>query len=197
MVTVPACKQCNEEKAGDDTYLRDMLVLDLDNTGHPSARDLARGKVVRSFQRNSSDLLRGLLEKVRRVPAYTPGGLYFGNYPALPLDGMRMKRTFARITRGLYFHVFNRRLPDDCTFDIRRADRLYRRDWAESMRRLGTVGQGYIGYRIFECLYTVAKEDPSVTLWLQQYYNVLISVITNGDKQRSGIPPRESVALAS
>ena len=37
MLTVPACKKCNEEKALDDDYLRDMMVIDIENDGHTAS----------------------------------------------------------------------------------------------------------------------------------------------------------------
>jgi hypothetical protein len=57
MITVKACKKCNEGwKSGDDSFLRDFLCIDLQGSTHPIAQTLFDGKVMRSVGSNKSKL---------------------------------------------------------------------------------------------------------------------------------------------
>lgn len=194
MVTVPACRRCNEDKARDDDYLRDMLVIDIDNVGHPITDGLLKGKVARAAARNQSILARDVRERSKLVPVHTPGGVYLGHCPAVPLHHERINREFERITRGLYFQLYRQRLPDDCTFDIRRVDRLYRAQAIRNMLQLGVKQQRSLG-QVFVCMTARAAEDPTATCWLQRYFNVFITVSTNLDKQPTldAIPKESSL----
>jgi hypothetical protein len=58
MITVPACDQCNNKKSLDDDFLRDLITTDLYGSQSPIAQEILKGKVLRSVQRNSSELWR-------------------------------------------------------------------------------------------------------------------------------------------
>src|SRR5262245_25214355 len=79
MVTVPSCRSCNEGKAVDDTYLRDWLAIDIENSRHPAANELLRGSVGRAAQRNQSDLVRDIRSKSTIEAWTTMGGIYLGH----------------------------------------------------------------------------------------------------------------------
>jgi hypothetical protein len=75
LVTVPVCASCNNEKSRDDDYLRDMLVIDIDNTHHPEAQALLKGKVIRSMRKNRSVIARDVCAKSVIRPMLTMGGV--------------------------------------------------------------------------------------------------------------------------
>jgi len=182
MVTVPVCAPCNNEKSSDDGYLRDMLVIDIDNTGHPVVQALLTGKVARSARSNRSQIARDLRDRSRILPWHTMGGVFMGSFPAVPIDTQRANRIFARITRGLYYRLYRRRFPSDCDFVVRRVDRFRVGQAVQVMKDLGQTTCRRLGENVFGCMHAWAGEDPSVTHWLQWYYNVFITVTTNISK---------------
>lgn len=178
MVTVRACRECNEDKSKDDEYLRDYFVADLENEGNPLTSGQLRERLHRSARKNRSRLFRDMRERVRRVPVRTPAGLYLGDVYGMPIEGERLNRTFGRITRGLYYRLYQQRLPDDCTFDPQRVKPEFKQATVDMFMSKGPRPIYSIG-ETFECTYAIATEDPTVTFWLQRYFNIFITVSTN------------------
>src|SRR4051794_28908981 len=54
-VKIQVCQPCNSRKARDDSYIRDIFVSDVANTGNPLAEPVLNGQVHRSIQKNWSD----------------------------------------------------------------------------------------------------------------------------------------------
>lgn len=179
MLTVPACSPCNESKGKDDDYLRDMLVINLENENHPVANCVAmKERVIRSIQKNRSHLIREGRRTRRATPFYSPGGLYLGTAPAISIDQERIDRTFGRIVRGLYFTLCNkRRLPGNTRFEVSMVHPM-EKDTKVKVFDVPSVSTCSIG-NSFACKYVVAKEDPNFSLWLLEFYYVLVVVSTN------------------
>ena len=169
MVTVPACGSCNGEKAKNDDYLRDMLVVDYDCSEHPVAKALLKGKVTRALRRNRSELLRKALPEARVEPVRTPGGIYLPPRYSFPLDGERVNEIFRTVTRGLYYKIRQERLPDDYIFEVRRIYRNHIKDVWSEFQRLKANGPYGLG-DVFGCLFLYGAEDPGVTCWLIWFY---------------------------
>lgn len=193
MVTVPACKECNEAKAVDDDYLRDMLVIDIDNADHPVARQLLQSKVVRAARSNRSLMARDIRADSQVVPRYSMGGIYLGHCRATPLQVERVNRCFAQITRGLYYKLHRARIPDDYVFEIRRVDPLRKKMAVQGLLDAGVVESRRLGDNVFACMYG-RGEDPFSTYWLQEYYSYMVSVSTSSPSEiaaREKTQPRE------
>ena len=178
--TVKACAECNHvRKSGDDSFLRDFLITDMHCCDHPAAQSLLAGEMGRALRTNRSDFARAAVPNGRPVPLFTPSGLYAGEGYAAPLDGERINRIFATITRGLYFKVLERLLPADAQFDVRRQDPRYIRELLE------TVQPPNVWYRppslgdVFTCVYTIGNTEMAQSFWLMQFYGgMYISVFT-------------------
>lgn len=169
MVTVPACGSCNGDKARNDDYLRDMLVVDSHCSEHPVAQALLKGKVTRALRRNRSELLRNVLPKARMEPTRTPGGLYLPPSYSFPLDGERVNRIFRTVASGLYYRIRQERLPDDYVFEVSRVYQRHVMDMWNEFRRLKANGPYGLG-DVFGCLFLYGTEDPGVTRWLMWFY---------------------------
>jgi hypothetical protein len=179
MVTVPACPFCNGDKSKDDDYFRDMLVIDIDNSHHPIVQELLKGRVARAARRNQSAVARDIRSKSKIVPFYTMGGVYLGQFRGIPLDPARINRIFARITRGLYYRLYRKPLPVDCVFKVLRVDRYRIAQAVQNMKDMGVTTRRTLGNAVFGCMHVLAIEDPSVSRWLQWYYNAFFTVDTN------------------
>ena len=55
---------------------------------------------------------------------HSPGGIYLGHHYAAPLEWKRLNRFFNMVARGLYWKKFEKRLPDDYSFEVRAASIL-------------------------------------------------------------------------
>jgi hypothetical protein len=178
--TVRACEECNHvRKSGDDTFLRDFLITDMHCSDHPAAQALLLGEMGRAMRTNRSDFARAAAPNARPVPLFTTGGLYVGECYAAPLDGERINRIFATITRGLYFKVLKRFLPTDTQFEVRREDPRYIRQLVDSIQppnawcRPPSLGD------VFSCLYAIGPFEKAQSLWVMQFYGgMYISVFT-------------------
>src|ERR1043165_9530327 len=101
LLTVPACLGCNnDEKSRDDTFLRDLLVVDIDND-HPVAKALLATKVRRSVERNLSEMAKFVIG-AKEQPRHDHEGKYLGQFPKAELPSGRVARIMSRIVRGLY-----------------------------------------------------------------------------------------------
>lgn len=183
IVQVPACQPCNgDEKSKDDDYLRDMMLVDIENEGHPVTQGLLKERLIRSIGRNRSHLIRDGRKTKRRMPVHSSGGIYLGEANGFILDQTKTDRLFGRITRGMYFRLTNEtRLPNDSTFEVAKVPFDGKQKAIDILTKFGPKPV----YRIdetFECMYAIAKEEPSLSMWLYRFINVFVFVTTNGDK---------------
>jgi hypothetical protein len=192
MMTVPACYACNQRKADLDTYLRDFLTADLSSYWNPTARTILEGKVRRSVQKNRSVLWRRARAETRWVDVNSPGGIYLGTLPAMPLDGGRLNGALTIVVKGLYAHWFQKRLHDDCEFDIGRVDPLLVEQRWESLTQPGSLGPFLIGKDVFLCVLFVASNDPLVIHWLLGFYVSVFFVITTTLTNADALPQSAS-----
>jgi hypothetical protein len=178
MLTVPACFDCNQRKGELDTYLRDVVTADLSSYGNPAARAVLEGQVRRSVRSNRSLLWRGAAARTRWVEVHTPGGIYLGNVPAMPLDGGRLNRALIMVTKGLFAECFHQRLPADCDFDIGRVDLpLVAQQWDRLMQP-GALGPFAIGKEVFVFAAFVSSNEPLIAHWLLGFYTSVFFIVT-------------------
>lgn len=188
MVTVPACSRCNAEKKDDDEYLRDLLVIDHENAGVSVLEGPLKEKMFRAAGRGQSLLARDMRDKTCLVPVRTPAGLYAGHALGVPLDSERANRLFSRIVRGLHFKLYNRRLPDDCAFEVRRIHPQSKQHVVNTLYQMGVRVSRDIG-ESFQCMHAVDAKDPTMTYWLMRFFNIYISVSTNFDTPSTTAAP--------
>jgi hypothetical protein len=90
---------------------------------------------------------------------------------------------FSRIVRGLYFHFSGgQRLPTDCSFEVGKVHPMQKEQTVKIFDRPG-ARRSAIGDS-FECCYLVAKDGPTLSIWLLRFFNVFVLVTTNADKHR-------------
>src|SRR5258708_36711028 len=114
---VGACRQCNNAKSTDDTFLRDVLVRDLRLAEHPIAQTIRHGAHERSISRGKSQYPRAA-SRLRFVPSPTGSGLSVAE-PILPKE--RLHGIFTRLVRGLMVAYSNYELPRTTNFNVLRA----------------------------------------------------------------------------
>jgi hypothetical protein len=179
LVTVEVCEECNNKKSLNDSYLRDLLVMDDQCSAHPVARELMGGKVIRSAKSNRSEIARLAINNASLKPRFTSGGLYVGHYLSFPINGERLNQTFQTMVRGLYYRLRKIPLPDDYTFQIRRVDPLHVQEAFNEMKKLGANGPYVLG-DVFGCMFIYTAEDENMTHWLLWFYGgFVLTVLTH------------------
>jgi hypothetical protein len=109
--TIPACDKCNAGSNLDDEYFRNMLVMMFDQD-HPQKNALFEGPVLRSLAKHPG-WVEDFLKNMKIRPLLTPGGLWLGNYPSIPLDGDRFFGSLNKIVKGLFFMIRKQPFPAD------------------------------------------------------------------------------------
>jgi len=176
--TVKACAECNNvAKAGDDTFLRDFLVLHGQMHDEQDIRTLDSGPVGRAIKRGQSEFVR-TLKNPQPGSMVTASGLYVGKAVRLEMDGQRLERAFARISRGLYFKLMKRSLPRETAFDILELDpscieRVVATPVTKWLRPTPLGG-------VFACLVCMNPPETAESLWIMEFFNrIYISVKTS------------------
>lgn len=178
MVTVPACDDCNGEKAKHEDYLRDMLVVDADTENSKVAKEILTGKVFRASERNQSLVMRAAKSKGKLEPVYSPGGIYLGHGFSFPLEGERVNHIFSLIVRGLYYKLVGRCLPQDCKFDVRRLTASEFNEFWEKLQQIKFNGPYRLGDGVFTCLFLYAAEEPAMSQWWLWFYDSICIYVT-------------------
>jgi hypothetical protein len=189
MITIPACRSCNQKKGELDTYLRDLLTADLWTYENPQARAVLEQKVRPSVRRNRSLVWRAAATRSRMVSLHTPGGIYLGDLPAVPFDGKRLNLALSMITRGLYFKVFWARLPDDSRLDIGRVDPLLVMELWDRLVQPGCNGPFAIDSNVFWFMFLVHSTEPLLMHWLFGFYCSIFFVVTAQAHETVATPP--------
>ena len=175
LLTVPACLGCNNvEKSQDDTFLRDLLVVDIDNE-HPIAKSLLATKVRRSVQRNLSEIAKFVVTAEER-PRHDHEGFYLGKFPKAELPTGRVSRIMSRIVRGLYYCSRRQILPRSHQLTVLRQPtalfpKLYGGLNDPPTRTFG---------EIFGCAW-VHVPDPLSMIWLLWFYESVVYSVSSSD----------------
>jgi hypothetical protein len=183
LVTVPCCKTCQSGQSLDDEYFVRTVVMRKDVAEHPAAASVL-DTVHRSFTKpHKAGFTRALLESMKEVPVYSPGGIYLGDATSYDVDLQRLCRVIERITRGLYFHEFEDRLSDlqRCVVYALDGFSLASPDIDASVRRIldqAVLGKSRIfGNKVFT--YWVQRLDESPmpsTLWAFLVYSRVVFI---------------------
>jgi len=181
-VIIPACSSCNNRKAGDDSYVRDLFAADLASSANPKALSVLNRQVSRSIRKNRSHFGRIAASNTVRVPLSTPSGLFLGNYPAVQVDWKRVQRFFKYVVRGLYWQVHQVRLPDSYLFDVKRVAPQAAVDQVKEFIAREAHGPFAIGEGVFAGVFGVCLEDPFITLWVFWFYDSVFITVSTGPK---------------
>jgi hypothetical protein len=111
LVTVPACRDCNGGFSRDDEYFRLALIFRSDLDSIPIIQTL-RDSAKSVFERpESAGLTRTYFESTRVVDEPLPNGGKRENLQ-FQADYDRLSTTVTRIVKGLYYHEFDRVMPE-------------------------------------------------------------------------------------
>src|SRR5215469_5207094 len=112
LVTVPACRPCNNRASKDDEIFRNELSIMAGSFGESANAAERLEPTMRAIRRNKATLAR-IVTSAQMVERYSPGGIYLGHGYAVPLVPGLQQRVLTRTVRGLHWHHFQNRLAED------------------------------------------------------------------------------------
>lgn len=189
LLTVPACRDCNNAFARDEEYFR--LFLTAHWIPSPAARTVWEQKVRPSFERGWDGLRKLAVANMRDF--YLPSGTGFVRTGLLKGDAARMDRVAEKIVRALYYHVTGKVMPPEAKMNFHWRPR----DWLPEAARRGRLIT--IDPAVFLCRYAIASRGPAeMSIWWMLFYQSLMYVVTaraparlSGDGRVEG-PPVQS-----
>ncbi len=178
LIRVPSCEKCNGGASTDEEYFRRQLVLSEQRGSDPQAQRLIPRVFSHLMEPGREPLRRSVLQNLKRIPQYTPAGLYVGDKLGYSVDLVRLNRVPERIVRGLYYHHFKKYLPLDYSVEsmeesgLAGANQVAIEAAQEMVRSLGSVSPRKIGGTVFPYRYLETPEDSYTSLWLLVFYGV-------------------------
>jgi len=111
LITVPACRSCNNGTKLDDEYFR--LCVMTGGSNNAEVEQHIFDKLMPSLRRNPK-LLAMFMKGARTVDITTPSGIVIGQRHAFDFDRKRLQRIVEKIVKGLYWRNKGKRLGDEC-----------------------------------------------------------------------------------
>jgi hypothetical protein len=173
LITVPACKKCNNNTSKDDEYFR-LLALEFHASDLPSAQQV-NDSVLRSFKRPQAKRFReSVYSTLKPIELLSPAGLYVGKSFTMKMEMARLSRTVEKIIRGLFFHTKGYPVPEDyrvwsqCLFNINEAGaRVYLEQIVPAIKDTPVEA---IGDRVFRYRYGWQLDTPNIVFFQLGFY---------------------------
>lgn len=188
LITVPSCRSCNGDASKDDEYFRLMISMRHDTGDHPAVQKNLPS-IYRSLQMPSKKgFKRALIGSMCEIEIATPSGFYLGTAEGYDVNLSRLDRVAARITTGLFFHEFGRRLAPEfttCAYSVdgfSKADQKTKTLVHETLAKITSGKPRVFGDGAFIYWLNKVKECDTTSLWVLQFYeriNFLCSIATN------------------
>ena len=131
----------------------------------PETQNLWQEKTLRGIRRNEKRR-KELLENMREVWLKSDGGVILGKAAFILWDAPSHDSTIQRITRGLYYHHFGEILSLGVFVQPHYYAELDER-MHQPAKKLAVHS---IGDKRFVYAFGKAEDDPTVSVWLYQFY---------------------------
>jgi hypothetical protein len=178
LLTVPACRSCNNSASKDDEYFLVVMALRSDATLRPEHPNLWQ-KALRLLRRDrAAGFRKRVVADVKFVQPVTPTGLVLPRALSIPVEPFRVIGTVVRIVKGLYYHETERRFPethqvipyDMLAYQQARFERL--RDAALIFELAGELQKTPLKRvgRVFAYQWDSDPKQPANTRWLLNFF---------------------------
>ena len=199
LITVHACKNCNEGASKDDEYFRLMLSMKDDVYTQPGVEQLWQTSYRGLKRPTKQGMVRSLSKNFQYGPTYNQSGIYLGCKGTYNVDLERLDRVIERIIKGLFFHHYGKPLPKEYSAKSFSVDGLIDHSvWKlpdtklilKEIKRYRSIN---IGDNVFAYKFFRLQEDENVTFWLITFYsrvNFLGFTLKESDIQKNSPPLR-------
>ena len=170
LIKVDACEGCNRTFSKDDEWFRDVIGMHRGLTGNAAADSLV-DTVERSMARKESHKYWDQMSKtLSPLEFYSSGGIYLETVGGFIVDVGRLNRFATRTVRGLHFHGFGVRIPDDALIKMRLATQWETDIRFECSAVLSKSPPCRIGNDIFEYQSKQAAGGDNSSLWFLRFF---------------------------
>lgn len=183
LITVPACRTCQNRKAQGEGDLRDLLASHYASTDHPNAEGLMT-KLGGAIQTNRTQLVR-TFDQGHRVVRPSRTGLVLPDLYAVPFDFEALYQTMHMVVQGLYFRETGFRLGASEPIELSivpEADRE-RQLWEFAARILEQswrdFGNGVV--RWMPAFNVMPGQEPTDSIWIIVFHRGVVWVAQTGD----------------
>ena len=174
LITVPCCLPCNQERSANDFHTALMLLINNAVRRTEVVRRLTQ-RLLNSLARTESTGLRLAISRgIRIIDVFTESGLFIGRRPALRQNVRRIEDTISCYVKGLFFHAYSFRLPDEYGADSRIELTFSEEHIASllvSVPSLATASWTREWNGVFAYKTQAAEDDPNVTAWVMRFFN--------------------------
>jgi hypothetical protein len=180
LITVPSCGRCNNPESANDTYFRDALsMMAATDDGLPPPVSSAIFRSLRHAGTQFKTPFRSFIDGARPVTLVgeQPRSAY-----AFEIRWDRIKHTVARIVRGLRWHHYGEKVPDDFEVTVignkeREAFDVVGVDLFKQFAQSTLAGvKVKIHPDVFMYAYTSVKEDARMSVWTLCFFRNVIFV---------------------
>jgi hypothetical protein len=134
------------------------------------AEILNEQRLRRILTPNRLRAINAVVNDMTRRPQFSPAGLYLGEAYEIRLDHDIIRRVLTKIIRGLYFHEFRQRVPDD--FVVAVASYFapeHGLDQGPTAQLLRATPLRARGVSIFEYKCQRTADNPEAAMFLMQF----------------------------
>jgi len=176
ILKVPACLSCNRGSSKDDEFFRGILVND-DRIYQNSEASEIVAAYERSLRRPQAIGLHITMMKMKkRFPLISPTGLIYGEGTVIKTDFVRERKVLERITKGLFFHEFQRPHPPNNSINAFSSKHMQgRKDRLDTVLELLSfmkpANKKGANPEIFKYGFGVAEDNADGTFWVLTFYN--------------------------
>lgn len=207
LITVPACRACNEGSTEDDAYFRDAVFMASQQDGEPPEFDDVRAPIRRAAQKAGKKYTTPMQEIFRNArPAWgvaSEGGVLEKGMQFV-VNWTRIKKVVERIARGLYWSHTKERVPPGYIVHVigdKEAGETQSNDLFERYEELAQAALGnykrHVHLAAFSYAMTLDTEDPKAACFALLFYRhqMFLALIARQPTGASG-PATTRIVLA-
>jgi hypothetical protein len=165
IVTVPACRRCQEIWDMEATYFRNVLAA-ITPESHEAVKELFSGAIKRSVDRSKKEMF-DLTRNARSTWQFNSG--HYELRSGFDIDMGRFNLTPEKIVRGLLYYKNKKPLPPDYKVAILGASEFLAMPEIETLLMELDERWQCMGDDIF-AVRSMRESDPNVTAWLFRFY---------------------------
>ncbi len=153
---------------------------------------------MNSIRNNRSAVARAAIRQGKRIDLMSPGGLYLGKTVIAPLDLEQVTRIFGWIVRGLYYHLYKVRLPDNQRIEVHRITPEGVEQVAQEFQHLGAAGPFHIGVNTFDWLVLKSGDDARfISWWFMRFFETIFFSVTTMTPEAFNQAPSQDAGVLS
>jgi len=167
LITVPSCFECNNGSSDDDQYLRFVVVTACQDDERAQRLADETGSMMRGFRYDRKllgDIMSGANPKMKEM--FSDGGVFVGWQPGFNVPVERLNTIFTKLTKGLFYHVLKRPLPDTHVVVVK----LNPGRSQTAVQHFEEEPKVEIADGVFSYRQHTDRKDPNFTLWYITFF---------------------------